>query len=317
MEFEDVKTMAVIGAGNIGHGIALGLALAGYQVRLNSTTEASLQEGIDSIKADLDRLVGFGFTEPGRAEQALTKISTTTSLEEASSDSDVVIEAVYENLELKQQVFRDLDAFCPERTILASSTSTIIPSRFAEVAQRPDRVLVAHYTGPSYLSPLVEVVRTEQTSDETVDMVFQALTKVGKKPVMIQKEVPGFIAIRLEVALMREALSMVQRGIASPEDIDTVLKTGHPPGWVAAGIFERVEVGIGWDLINNAIKRVLPDIDSSMDVINLIQEKVDKGEVGAKTGKGFYDWTPESAEATRRKMANAFIEIEKWSQDSG
>ena len=132
----------------------------------------------------------------------------------------------------------------------------------------------------------------------------------------VPKEVPGFIAIRLEVALMREALSMAQRGIASPEDIDTVLKTGHPRKWVAAGIFERVEVGIGWDLILAGAQRVLPDIDSSMDVMKLIQEKVDKGELGAKSGKGFLDWTPESAEATRRKMANAFIEIEKWSQDS-
>ena len=118
--------------------------------------------------------------EPARAQAALTKISTTTSLEEASRDSDVVLEAVYENLDLKQQIFRDLDAFCPDRTILANSTSTIIPSRFAEVTRRPDRVLVAHYTGPSYLSPLVEVVCTEQTSDETVGIVFQALTKVGK-----------------------------------------------------------------------------------------------------------------------------------------
>ena len=132
----------------------------------------------------------------------------------------------------------------------------------------------------------------------------------------VPKEVPGFIAIRLEVALMREALSMAQRGIASPEDIDTVLKTGHPRKWVTAGIFERVEVGIGWDLILAGVQRVLPDIDSSMDVMKLIQEKVDKGELGAKSGKGFLDWTPESAEATRRKMANAFIEIEKWSQDS-
>ena len=132
----------------------------------------------------------------------------------------------------------------------------------------------------------------------------------------VPKEVPGFIAIRLEVALVREALSMAQRGIASPEDIDTVLKTGHPRKWVAAGIFERVEVGIGWDLILAGVQRVLPDIDSSMDVMKLIQEKVDKGELGAKSGKGFLDCTPESAEATRRKMANAFIEIEKWSQDS-
>ena len=135
---------------------------------------------MDFIKADLDRLVVLEMEEPARAQAALTKISTTTSLEEASRDSDVVLEAVYENLDLKQQIFRDLDAFCPDRTILANSTSTIIPSRFAEVTRRPDRVLVAHYTGPSYLSPLVEVARTEQTSDETVGIVFQALTKVGK-----------------------------------------------------------------------------------------------------------------------------------------
>ena len=180
MEFNDVKTITVIGAGNMGHGIALTLGLAGYYVHLNSTTESSLQRGMDFIKADLDRLVALEMEEPARAQAALTKISTTTSLEEASRDSDVVLEAVYENLDLKQQIFRDLDAFCPDRTILANSTSTIIPSRFAEVTRRPDRVLVAHYTGPSYLSPLVEVVRTEQTSDETVGIVFQALTKVGK-----------------------------------------------------------------------------------------------------------------------------------------
>jgi len=131
MEFDDAKTVAVIGAESIGHGIALGLALAGYQVCLNSTIEVSLQKGLDFIKEDLDRLVGFGIAEPARAGDAPTKISTTTSLEEVSIDSDLVIETVYENLELKQQVFRDLDAFCPERTILASSTSTIIPSRFA------------------------------------------------------------------------------------------------------------------------------------------------------------------------------------------
>jgi 3-hydroxybutyryl-CoA dehydrogenase len=317
MEFDDVKTIAVIGAGDVGHGIALGLALGGYQVRLNSTTEASLQKGMDSIDADLERLVGFGFTEPGPAGQALTKISTTTSLAEASQDADVVIEAVYEDVELKQQIFKGLDEYCPERTILASSTSTIIPSRFSEVTQRPDRVLVAHYTEPSYLSPLVEIVRTEQTSDETVDIVFQLLTKVGKKPVIVQKEVPGFISSRLQSALLREALSLVQRGVASPEDIDTVLKLGHTRRWVAAGVFEMIDVAGMWELVLAALPDLLPDLDTSMDVIKLVQEKVDRGELGAKTGKGFLDWTPESAEATRQKMAKAFIEIEKWPEDGG
>ena len=317
MEFDDVKTIAVIGAGDVGHGIALGLGLAGYQVRLNSTTEASLKKGMDSIRSDLDRLVGFSFAEPDQVQAALSMISTTTSLEEASRDADLVIEAVYEDLELKRRIFKELDEFCPERTILASSTSAIIPSRFAEVTRRPDRVLVAHYTGPSYLSPLVEIVRTEQTSDETVDIVFQVLKKVGKSPVMVQKEVPGFIANRLQAALLRESLSLVQRGVASPGDIDTVLKTGHARRWVAAGLFEMIDVAGWWELSLAVLPELLPDLDSSLDVINLIQEKVDKGELGAKTGKGFLDWTPESADATRRKMANAFIEIEKWSQDSG
>ena len=317
MEFDDVKTIAVIGAGDVGHEIALGLGMAGYQVRLNSTTEASLQKGMDSIKADLDRLVGFGLVEPDRAQAALTRIFTTTSLKEASRDSDVVIEAVYEDLELKQRIFRDLDSFCPERTILASSTSTIIPSRFAEVTRRPDRVLVAHYTGPSYLSRLVEIVRTEQTSDGSVDIIFQVLIKVGKRPVVVQKEVPGFIANRLMAALLRESLSMVQRGIASPEDIDTVLKTGHARRWVAAGIFEHVDVGPGWDLILDGLQQILPEIDSSMAVIELVQEKVDKGELGSKTGQGFHNWTPETADVMRQKMAKAFIEIEKWSQAGG
>ena len=226
-----------------------------------------------------------------------------------------MIEAVYENLELKQQIFRDLDAFCPERTILASSTSAIIPSRFSMVTQRPDRVLVAHYTGPSYLSPLVEIVRTEQTSDETVDLIFQVATKVGKWPVIVQKEVTGFIASRLQGALLREALSMVQRGVASPEDIDTVLKLGHTRRWVSAGVFEMLDVASLWELVLAAAPEFFADLDSSMDVLNLLQEKVDRGELGAKSGKGFFDWTPESAEATRRKMANAFIEIEKWSVD--
>ena len=227
-----------------------------------------------------------------------------------------MIEAVYENVELKQQIFQDLDAFWPERTILASSTSAIISSRFAEVTQCPDRVLVTHYTGPAYVSPLVEIVRTEQASNETVDIMFQVLKKPGRRPVIIQKGVAGFIAVRLEVAMAREALSMVQRGIASPEDIDTVLKTVHPRRWVAAGFFESFEVSPGWSLFLTGLKQVLPDIDSSMGVIEFLQERVVKDELGAKIGKGFYHWTQEATEATRQKIAKVFIEIERWSENS-
>ena len=131
---------------------------------------------------------------------------------------------------------------------------------------------------------------------------------------VVQKEVPGFIANRLQIALAREALSLVQKGVASPQDIDTVIKTGHSRRWVVSGIFEMVEIIAGWDLALAAMPDVMADMDSSIDVLDVVREKVERGELGAKTGKGFYDWTPESAEAARQKMAQAFIEIEKWSQ---
>ena len=149
-------------------------------------------------------------------------------------------------------------------------------------------MLVAHYNGPSYLSPLVEIVRNDLTSDETVEAVYQILLKVGKSPVLAQKEVPGFIANRLLAALLREALSMVQRGIASPEDIDTVLKTGHARRWVVAGVFEMVEIAAGWDLALAAYPQVLPDIDSSpSDILTLVKEMVDQGKLGSQVGPGF------------------------------
>ena len=131
---------------------------------------------------------------------------------------------------------------------------------------------------------------------------------------VVQKEVPGFIANRLSIALAREALSLVQKGVASPQDIDTVIKTGHSRRWVVSGIFEMVEIIAGWDLVLAAMPDVMADMDYPKDVMQLVKEKVERGELGAKTGKGFYDWTPESAEAARQKMARAFIEIEKWSQ---
>ena len=315
MNVDDIKQIAVIGAGSIGHGIALGLGMAGYDVSLNSRTEESLQKGINDIKADLQRLVGFGMATRERTESVLTKIRTNVALDKAVEDTDVVIEAVYEDVALKQRIFGQLDELCPDRTILASSTSTIMPSSLASATHRPDRVVVAHYTGPAYLSPLVEVVRAEATSDETVATICGLLTKVGKQPpVVVQKEVPGFIANRLQAALGREALSLVQKGVASPQDIDTVIKTGHSRRWVVSGFFEMVEIIAGWDLWLAGMPDVPAGVDTSMDVKELVREKVERGELGAKSGKGFYDWTPESAEAARRKMARAFIEIEKWSQ---
>ncbi len=317
MNVDDIKRIAVVGAGQMGHGIAQVFALAGYEVYLNSRSEASLQKSIQSIQDDLQRLKDFGFATSEQADAVLPRIRTRVALKDAVKDVDVVIEAVYEDLSLKQRVFKELDSLCLERTILASTTSILLPSKLAPATRRPDKVIVAHFTGPAYLSPLVEVVRGPETSDETASTIYDLLVKVGKGPVMIQKEVPGFIANRLQVALLREAMSLVQKGIASAQDVDTVLKTGHARRWVVAGVFEMVDVIAGWDLISpEAFVEFLNTLDCSTDVVELQRGMIERGELGAKTGKGFYEWTAESAEATRNRIAHAFVEIEKWSRTS-
>lgn len=314
VKVEEVKKVAVIGAGRIGHGIALGLGMAGYDVCINSRSEESLQNGLAEIKAALQRLIDFGLASLEETEPAVPRIVTSTVLAQAVKDADVVIEAVYEDLDVKQRLFKELDQACPERTILASTTSTFMPSKLAPATRRPDRVVVAHYTGPSYLSPLVEIVRSPETSDDTVNAVQGMLIKVGKQPVALQKEVTGFIANRLQAALARESLSIVQKSIASPEDVDTVIKTGHSRRWVVAGFFEMVELISSWDQVLQIGSEIFPDMDAYGDVMDLVKHKVERGELGSKTGKGFYDWTPESAEALRQKMAQAYVEIEKWSR---
>jgi 3-hydroxybutyryl-CoA dehydrogenase len=172
-------------------------------------------------------------------------------------------------------------------------------------------VLVTHYYNPPHLVPLVEVVRGPETSDEAIETVHGLLTKVGKSPAIVQKEAPGFIGNRLQAALFREALSIVERGIASPQDVDAVVRNGIGRRWAAAGPFEIWGIA-GWDLIYAASTYLSPHLESSTEPSSLLREKVERGELGVKTGKGFYEWTPESAEALTRRIARVLIEIAHW-----
>jgi 3-hydroxybutyryl-CoA dehydrogenase len=188
-----------------------------------------------------------------------------------------------------------------------------MPSKFASVTRRPDKVLVVHYFNPPLLIPLVEVVRGEDTSNETVTTVCDLLTQMGKSPVVVEKEAPGFIVNRLQVALLREALSLVRQGIASPRDVDTAMKTSMGRRWAVAGVFEVFDLA-GWDVLQAIVSEVLPHVESSSEVPALLQEKVERDELGVKTGQGFYEWTPETAEALKQRIAKALIAIAQWPQ---
>lgn len=308
MNVDEIRKLAIVGAGLMGHGIAQEFALAGYEVHLCDLTEDKLKQAIKNIQANLQMLVQIGTIAQKQAESVLANIHPGTELKEAVAKADVVIEAVFEDLELKRELFQKLDRLCPEHTILASNTSSLMPSSLASATQRPDKVLVTHYFNPPYLLPLVEIVRHQATSDETVTTIYDLLTRVGKSPAIVRKEVPGFVGNRLQAALFREALSIVEQGIATPQDVDVVVKTGFGRRYAAAGPFEVFEMA-GWDLVLAVAQYLYPDLESSTEIPAILSDKVETGQLGLKTGKGFYDWTPESADALRQRMGQVLVKL--------
>ena len=308
MRVEEIKQIAVIGAGLMGHGIAQEFALAGYNVHLHDLDAGKLRKAEENIRNNLGMLTGLGLITKEQAASTHLHITNCTAIGDALVEADVVIEAVFEDLKLKKETFRLLDEACPPRTILASNSSSLLPGLLASATGRPGKVLVAHYFNPPYLLPLVEIVRHEKTSEETVQTMYGLLRKMGKTPVIVQKEVPGFIGNRLQTALFREALAIVRDGIATPADVDIVVKNGFGRRLAAAGVFEIWEIA-GWDLISAICGNLFPELDASTEVPALLKGMVERGELGTKAGKGFYDWTPESIVALKRGIAQVLSKI--------
>jgi 3-hydroxybutyryl-CoA dehydrogenase len=315
MSPNEIKKIAVIGPGMMGHAIAQEFATAGYGVMLCGRSEERLQLALEKIGRSLKELAQWGIIAGNEVRPTLARIGTTTALEEAGAGADLVVESIIENLEVKQQLFSELDGICPQRTILASNTSSLLPTDLGTATRRPDRVLIAHYFNPPYLMPLVEIVRGKSTSDESVDTVFNLMKAMGKSPIICQKEALGFIANRLQLVLWREAFNIVQRGIASPQDVDLAVKNSFGRRLGTVGPFELYEYIDGYDLTLQCEKYILPDMDTSNEPYPLLLEKVKKGELGAKTGKGFYEWTPGFTEAWRKKIIKALIHYRKSEND--
>lgn len=308
----DVSKVAVIGAGLLGHGIAQEFATSGFDVGLHDLSEEILAQAKANMARNLQTLAEAGLVDGGLAESVPGRVRTSTDLEEVVRDADFVIEAVSEDLPLKQRVFGELDRLCRHHTILASNSSTFMPSSLASATGRPDKVLVTHYFNPPYLVPAVEIVRHEGTSDETFDTAFALFQQIGKRPVRVQKEALGFIGNRLQAALVRECFSLVDKGIASAEDIDAVVRYGLGRRLSVAGPLEIADVA-GLDIYSTLMSHILPDLDAATSPPQALAENVRDGNLGVKTGQGTYSWTPESSEETRQRIANALIEIQKWS----
>lgn len=300
--------IAVIGAGLMGHGIAQVFAAGGHRVIVQDAVPAALATVHERITANLTRMAEYGLVPADAIPEIVGRVTCTGDLAEACRGADIVVEAIVENLALKQELFVKLEELCSDKTILCSNTSVISITKIASPAKRRERILGTHFWNPPYLVPLVEVIRTEETDDACMDVIMTLMRDCGKQPVRVNKDVPGFIANRMQHALWREALAIVEQGIATAEEVDEAMKTSFGARTPVLGIFEHLDL-VGAETCYAIHSYLLADLDTQKGPNKLLQEKIDKGEVGAKVGKGFYDWTKKSAADVLRKRDTLLLEL--------
>jgi len=284
----NLKKAAVIGSGAMGHGIAQLLAMAGYEVAMVDISDELLQKGKEKIKWSLDKFVEKKRIRAEDAAATLARITTTISYEQAAKDIDLAIEAVLENIEIKKKVFATLDQLAPSHAIFASNTSTLSITEMGKATKRPEKVAGMHFFNPPQLMALVEVIKGESTSQETINMLVELAKKLGKTPIVVRKDVRGFIVNRILGAVFNEAFWAYHRGEATKEGIDASVKYsgGFPMGWFELADFVGLDIAyeVGKILYEAYGERMKPCAE-------VIEPLVKGGKLGQKTGMGVYDWT--------------------------
>jgi 3-hydroxybutyryl-CoA dehydrogenase len=278
--------LAVIGAGLMGSGIAQVAAQAGWQVTLRDLDDAAVQRGLTGIRTSLEKFAAKGTIAAEDVAATLDRIAPTTELD-AAAEADLVVEAVFERLDVKQEVFRELDRICRPDAVLATNTSAIPVSQIAAVTKRPESVVGTHFFSPVPMMKLCELVRGYKTSDETLATARGFAEEIGKTCVVVNRDIAGFVTTRLIAALVVEAVKLVESGVVSPEDLDTACKLGfgHAMGPLATTDLTGV------DVLLHATKNIYTDTaDAKFFPPELLQRMVTAGDLGRKTGRGFYQY---------------------------
>ncbi|MBP1762238.1 MAG: 3-hydroxybutyryl-CoA dehydrogenase [Firmicutes bacterium] len=283
----DIQTICVVGAGNMGHQIALQAAISGFTVYCTDINEATLQKAKDFAAKRLGGRLEKGKMSAEEVDVIKGRLNFTVSLETAAKDADLVIEAAIEILDIKRKLFADLDKICPPHAILATNSSYIVSSKIADATSRPDKVLNMHWFNPALVMKLVEVVKGPHTSEETVETVLEVTRALGKVPTRVNKEIYGFVANRVFSAITKEGCYLLDQGIASIEDIDNAVRNGlgHP-----MGPLELLDL-TGIDLEYNVLMERFKDTGDAKDKPSpAIVERYALGKYGRKTGSGFYEY---------------------------
>ena len=303
------KNIAVLGAGKMGLGIAQLFATKGYEVRVIYVYDDKQRCDAAAVIADnLKVLVDNDVIDAGDVAQILGRITFVDEIEEAAGFADMVFECIVEKLEVKQDYFARMDAIFPVETILATNTSAIAITEIAEKSVHKERIIGTHYWNPAYLVPLVEVIRTKYVSDKVVQETFDLLAEAGKKPVIVKKDVPGFLANRMQHALFREALSIIENDIADPEDVDNAIKYGFGMRLGICAPVEVMDMG-GLDLTYNIHEYLFPHLENSTTPSRLLTDNIAQGNLGFKTLKGLEDWTEEKVREENKNLTEGLIKV--------
>jgi len=296
MKLEEIRNISVLGAGIMGHGIAQSFLMRGYPVWLYDIKESIL----DTAKAHIEKNMGlfhrFDLIGEQDIKPALQRLSTTTDLKAAVEGSHFIVEAAPEDLSLKQGLFQQVESLCGKATIIATNTSSLTLRDIGVRVKDKERLVITHWFNPPHIVPTVEVVKAEQTSEETMETTYELLAKIRKLPVKIYQELPGFVVNRIQVAMVREVFDLYEKGVASAEDIDKAVKGSFGFRLASIGPLLTADLG-GLELWLKVAENLLPQIQSSTDPPKALQSLVSQGHFGIKTGKGFYDYAVDFSKA--------------------
>ncbi len=313
---DEIKVVAMIGAGVMGSGIAQHFAQAGYEVNLFARHEESLNTARARIAKNQEAMVEAGLLSRPAATEALSRIRTTTNLEEAARGAQFVNESVPEDLDLKRQIFAALDRYAPSEAVLSSNTSGISITAIAAATTRPERVVGLHWLNPPHLMPPVEVIGGRETSIAVVDFTSDLARRIGRVPIRVEKDVPGFLLVRLQLALIREAVHLIEEGIASPEAVDLAVTAGLGLRWATVGPLQTMDLA-GIQVFHAIAGYLYPELSVVKEPQQSLTEKVAQGNTGARAGQGFYTYPAGAHDAAiARRDAKLFallkLRAEGW-----
>jgi len=283
----EIKKIAVLGAGLMGHGVAQVAAQAGFEVSLRDIAENFLDRGMNMITKSLQKFEEKGKISEEDKNKVLERIHPTIDLKEAVADADLIIEAVPENADLKKKMYKDVEKFCPEHAIIVTNTSSISITDLASGTKRPEKFCGMHWFNPAQLMRLIEVIHGISTSDETIETIVEVSKRMGKEPIVVKKDIPGFVVNRIMDAALNEALYLVWRGVISPEEVDKAVTLGL--NWPMGPL--RLLDYIGLDVSLKIFEVLYTESgDQKFMPCPLLKHMVKAGLLGRKVGKGFYEW---------------------------